>query len=76
MQRVLLSGGSGTRLWPSTCESHPKQFQPLCGDDTMLQATWQRVAPIATAAPIVVANEAHRFLVVEQLLRAGSGDHP
>ena len=72
VQPVLLSGGSGTRLWPLSRESHPKQFLPLAGDDTMLQATWQRVAPIATAAPIVVANEEHRFLVAEQLRQIGA----
>ena len=67
LQPVLLSGGSGTRLWPLSRESHPKQFLPLAGDDTMLQATWKRVAAIADAAPIVVAGEDHRFLVAEQL---------
>jgi len=72
VQPVLLSGGSGTRLWPLSRESHPKQFLALAGDDTMLQATWQRVAPIATAAPIVVANEEHRFLVAEQLRQIGA----
>src|SRR4249919_2764129 len=72
VQPVLLSGGSGTRLWPLSRESHPKQFLALAGDDTMLQATWQRVAPVATAAPIVVANEEHRFLVAEQLRQIGA----
>src|SRR5678815_3863996 len=69
---VLLSWGSGTRLWPLSRESHPKQFLPLSGDDTMLQATWQRVASVATAPPIVVANEEHRFLVAEQLRQIGA----
>ena len=64
---VLLSGGSGTRLWPLSREAYPKQFLPMTGADTMLQATWRRVAGLATAAPIVVANEDHRFLVAEQL---------
>ena len=72
VQPVLLSGGSGTRLWPLSRELYPKQFLPLGGDDTMLQATWQRVSPIATAAPIVVANEEHRFLVAEQLRQIGA----
>lgn len=67
LQPVLLSGGSGTRLWPLSREAYPKQFLPLAGDDTMVQATWLRIAPIAGAAPIVVANEEHRFLVAEQL---------
>jgi mannose-1-phosphate guanylyltransferase/mannose-6-phosphate isomerase len=64
---VILSGGSGTRLWPLSREAYPKQFLPLVGEDTMLQATWRRVAPLASAAPIVVANEEHRFMVAEQL---------
>jgi mannose-1-phosphate guanylyltransferase / mannose-6-phosphate isomerase len=72
LQPVLLSGGSGTRLWPLSREAYPKQFLPLVGADTMLQATWRRVADLAGAAPIVVANEEHRFLVAEQLRQAGA----
>ena len=72
LQPVLLSGGSGTRLWPLSREAYPKQFLALAGDDTMLQATWQRVAAIADAAPIVVAGEEHRFLVAEQLRQIGA----
>ena len=72
LQPVLLSGGSGTRLWPLSREAYPKQFLPLAGDDTMLQATWLRVAGVAGAAPIVVANEEHRFLVAEQLRQVGA----
>ena len=71
LQAVLLSGGSGTRLWPLSREAYPKQFLPLAGEDTMLQATWRRVAPVAGAAPIVVAGEDHRFLVAEQLRQVG-----
>ncbi|MEG2941360.1 MAG: mannose-1-phosphate guanylyltransferase/mannose-6-phosphate isomerase, partial [Thermomonas sp.] len=72
LQPVLLSGGSGTRLWPLSREAYPKQFLPLAGDDTMLQATWLRVAGLADAAPIVVAGEDHRFLVAEQLRQIGA----
>ena len=72
LQPVLLSGGSGTRLWPLSREAYPKQFLALAGDDTMLQATWHRVAPIAGLPPIVVAGEDHRFLVAEQLRQAGA----
>ena len=73
LQPVLLSGGSGTRLWPLSREAYPKQFLPLVGEDTMLQATWQRVAPlVGQAPPIVVANETHRFLVAEQLRVVGA----
>jgi len=64
---VILSGGSGPRLWPVSREAYPKQFLPLVGEDTMLQATWKRVAQIAGAAPIVVANQEHRFMAAEQL---------
>jgi mannose-1-phosphate guanylyltransferase/mannose-6-phosphate isomerase len=71
LQPVLLSGGSGTRLWPLSREAYPKQFLPLTGEDTMLQATWRRVAALADVAPIVVANEEHRFLAAEQLRLVG-----
>ena len=72
LQPVLLSGGSGTRLWPLSREAYPKQFLPLVGDDTLLQATWRRVAPLSPASPLVVANEEHRFLVAEQLRVIGA----
>ncbi len=72
LQPVLLSGGSGTRLWPLSREAYPKQFLALVGEDTMLQATWARVAGLADAAPIVVAGEDHRFLVAEQLRQVGA----
>jgi mannose-1-phosphate guanylyltransferase / mannose-6-phosphate isomerase len=64
---VVLSGGSGTRLWPLSRELYPKQLLPLVGNSTMLQATVQRLAGMSAGAPIVVCNEAHRFLVAEQL---------
>ena len=72
LQPVLLSGGSGTRLWPLSREAYPKQFLPLAGDDTMVQATWRRVEALADLGPIVVANEEHRFLVAEQLRQIGA----
>ncbi|MCC8625507.1 mannose-1-phosphate guanylyltransferase/mannose-6-phosphate isomerase [Xanthomonas vesicatoria] len=68
---IILSGGSGTRLWPLSRESYPKQFLPLVGDKSMLQATWLRAAPVAGHAPIVVANEEHRFMAAEQLQQLG-----
>ena len=72
LQPVLLSGGSGTRLWPLSREAYPKQFLALAGERTMLQDTWQRVAALAgDTAPIVVANEEHRFLAAEQLRQVG-----
>nr|WP_295376826.1 mannose-1-phosphate guanylyltransferase/mannose-6-phosphate isomerase [Pseudoxanthomonas sp.] len=72
LQPVLLSGGSGTRLWPLSREAYPKQFLPLASDHTMVQDTWLRIAPLAGARPIVVANEEHRFLVAEQLRQIGA----
>ena len=71
---VILSGGSGTRLWPLSRDAFPKQFLALVGHDSMLQATWHRVAPLASGAPIVVAGETHRFMVAEQLREAGCAD--
>jgi mannose-1-phosphate guanylyltransferase/mannose-6-phosphate isomerase len=64
---VILSGGSGTRLWPLSRELYPKQLLPLVGERTMLQETVLRLDGLGAAAPLVVCNEAHRFLVAEQL---------
>jgi len=69
---VILSGGAGTRLWPLSRELYPKQFLPLVGERTMIQDTALRVEGLpGVAAPIVVCNEAHRFLVAEQLRLVG-----
>jgi mannose-1-phosphate guanylyltransferase/mannose-6-phosphate isomerase len=64
---VILSGGAGTRLWPLSRELHPKQLLALIGERTMLQQTASRLDGLGASAPIVVCNEAHRFLVAEQL---------
>jgi mannose-1-phosphate guanylyltransferase/mannose-6-phosphate isomerase len=64
---VILSGGAGTRLWPLSRELHPKQLLTLIGERTMLQDTALRLAGLDAEAPVVVCNEAHRFLVAEQL---------
>jgi mannose-1-phosphate guanylyltransferase/mannose-6-phosphate isomerase len=65
---VILSGGAGTRLWPLSRELLPKQLLALTGERTMLQETAARLAGFPGASgPIVVCNEAHRFLVAEQL---------
>jgi len=64
---VILSGGAGTRLWPLSRELYPKQLLALIGDRTMLQQTVLRLEGLGAAAPVVVCNEAHRFLVAEQL---------
>ncbi len=69
---VILSGGTGTRLWPASRESLPKQLLPLVSDRTMIVETALRASPAAGfAPPIVVCNEAHRFMVGEQLREAG-----
>jgi len=75
LQPVILSGGSGTRLWPLSREAYPKQFLPLTGERTMLQDTVRRLdgievehpgVAIELLDPLIVCNEAHRFLVAEQ----------
>jgi len=68
---VILSGGAGTRLWPLSRELYPKQLLALLGDRTMLQQTALRLEGLETAPPVVVCNEAHRFLVAEQLRQLG-----
>jgi mannose-1-phosphate guanylyltransferase / mannose-6-phosphate isomerase len=68
---VILSGGSGTRLWPVSRESFPKQLWPLVSDRTMIQETALRANGPAFAPPIVVCNQEHRFLIAEQLRNAG-----
>ena len=62
---VILSGGSGTRLWPKSRKAYPKQLHTLYGEYTMLQHTANRVNHLAS--PIVVCNEAQRFMVADQL---------
>ena len=69
---VVLSGGSGTRLWPLSREKYPKQLLPLVGDLSMLQATIERMNGIVgLAEPLLVCNEEHRFVVAEQLRLLG-----
>lgn len=66
---VILSGGSGTRLWPLSRKNLPKQFLALTGESTLFQQTVARTRVLSGAsAPIVVCSEEHRFLVAEQLL--------
>jgi len=75
LQPVILSGGSGTRLWPLSRQAYPKQFLSLLGEQSLLQATACRVqgldGDIELLAPLVVCNEDHRFLVAEQLREVG-----
>lgn len=67
MQPVVLAGGSGSRLWPKSRVAFPKQFLSLTSEATMLQDTLSRLTGTSAASPIVICNEAHRFLVAEQL---------
>lgn len=64
---VIMAGGSGTRLWPMSRTSFPKQFLNLNGVDTMLQSTVSRLDGLPVDDPIVICNTEHRFLVAEQL---------
>lgn len=65
---VILSGGTGSRLWPLSRELYPKQFLPLLNDQTLFQNTVTRVQTMADAtAPMIICNEEHRFMVAEQL---------
>ena len=72
---LILSGGSGTRLWPVSRKNLPKQFLALAGKGTLFQQTVARTRQLPqVAAPIVVASEDHRFLAADQLLEAGIED--
>ena len=64
---VLLCGGSGTRLWPLSRKSHPKQFVKLMGEESLFQSSARRLSGAGFAAPSVVTNSDFRFMVVEQL---------
>ena len=64
---VLLSGGSGTRLWPLSRKSYPKQFVPLVGEETLFQASARRLSGPGYAPPLVLTNSDFRFIVTEQL---------
>lgn len=69
---VILSGGSGTRLWPLSRSSYPKQFLPITEEKTLFQLTLERISKLNQELanfqnPIIVTNENHRFIVAEQL---------
>jgi mannose-1-phosphate guanylyltransferase/mannose-6-phosphate isomerase len=84
IQPVILSGGSGTRLWPLSRELYPKQLLPLVSDNSMLQDTLLRLfressnsssssfGDVKILSPIIVSNNEHRFLVAEQLRQIGN----
>lgn len=71
---VILSGGSGTRLWPLSREGYPKQYWPLVSERSLIQETALRAAGEGFAPPIVVCSHEHRFMVAEQLRLAGIAD--
>ncbi|MCJ1885640.1 mannose-1-phosphate guanylyltransferase/mannose-6-phosphate isomerase [Pseudomonas sp. LA21] len=64
---VILSGGSGSRLWPLSRKQYPKQFLALTGEHTLFQQTLERLIFDGMEAPVVVSNQEHRFIVQEQL---------
>ena len=68
---TILCGGSGTRLWPLSRKSYPKQFVPLVGEETLFQASASRLVGDGYAAPVVLTNADFRFIVTEQLAGAG-----
>ena len=68
---VLLCGGSGTRLWPLSRKSYPKQFVPLTGHESLFTASARRLSGSDFAAPLVVTGSDFRFIVTEQLMAAG-----
>ena len=71
---VILSGGSGTRLWPVSRESFPKQLWPLLSDRSLIQETALRARGPAFAPPLIVCNTEHRFLIAEHMRGAGIAD--
>ncbi|SFD75113.1 mannose-1-phosphate guanylyltransferase/mannose-6-phosphate isomerase [Pseudoalteromonas denitrificans] len=70
---VIMSGGSGSRLWPLSRALHPKQFLALLNENTLLQETINRLDPASTIDPLIICNNEHRFIVAEQLRANGTG---
>ena len=68
---VVLAGGSGTRLWPLSRESYPKQFLRLTGEASMLQQTLARIGDLRCLAPLVVCNQEHRSIIADQCTECG-----
>lgn len=71
MTPIILSGGSGSRLWPLSRKLYPKQFLALTGEQTLFQQTLQRLSFEGMQPPVLVANQEHRFIVLEQLEQIG-----
>ncbi len=70
---VILCGGSGTRLWPLSRQDYPKQFLKLTGELSLLQQTCRRLKDDLYAAPTLLGNHEHRFVMAEQLMQIGVG---
>lgn len=70
---VILCGGSGTRLWPLSRQSYPKQFAKLTGQESLFQASIRRLSGAGFAAPVIITGEPFRFIVAEQLAAIQSG---
>jgi len=70
---VIMSGGSGSRLWPLSRALHPKQFLALLNENTLLQETINRLDPASCIDPLIICNNDHRFIVAEQLRANGTG---
>jgi mannose-1-phosphate guanylyltransferase / mannose-6-phosphate isomerase len=69
---VLLCGGTGTRLWPLSRKSYPKQFAPLTGSATLFQSAVQRLSGPGYAAPLVITNSDFRFIVADEMKNLGT----
>lgn len=74
IQPVILSGGSGTRLWPLSRKLYPKQFLSLVTENSLLQDTILRL-PSHANPPLIICNEEHRFIVAEQLRQISSDNN-
>jgi mannose-1-phosphate guanylyltransferase/mannose-6-phosphate isomerase len=71
---VILCGGSGTRLWPSSRKAYPKQFVPLLDENSLFQGTVKRFAAEGYSAPLIMTGEEFRFIAVEQATAIGCAD--
>ena len=67
LKTVILAGGSGKRLWPLSRSNHPKQFESLVASESMLRNTLSRLSDLNSSGSVVVCNEDHRFLVLDQV---------
>lgn len=71
---IILCGGSGTRLWPSSRKAYPKQFAPLISDESLYQMTLRRFAGEGFAAPLIMTGDDFRFMATEQAAAIGLAD--